>query len=65
MKKLHDEFAPNEYIDNFNMNYFGKKASFKDSSFVTDPDIKNATDKPLGTGIEKKLKKSKRKLKWV
>lgn len=46
-------------VDKFNIKYFGKKASYKNSSFITDKNIVKATDKPFGEGVEMKLKKSK------
>ena len=46
-------------VDKFNIKYFGKKASYKNSSFITDKNIEKATDTPFGTNVEKKLKKKK------
>lgn len=54
-----DDYMLQEYVDKFNARFFGKKASFKYASFVTDKNIKIATDQPFGTGVENKLKKKK------
>jgi len=45
-------------VDKFNIKYFGKKASYKNSSFITDKHIKKATEDPF-KGVEKKLKRRK------
>ncbi|HLA22182.1 MAG TPA: hypothetical protein VJZ17_01910 [Nitrosopumilaceae archaeon] len=48
-----------DIADDFNKKLFGEKASYKNSSFFTDTNLVDATNKPFGKGLEKKLKKSR------
>lgn len=58
LKEIPSNAIP-DIADNFNKKLFGEKTSYKNSSFFTDKNIEEATNKPFGTGVEKKLKKSR------